>query len=358
MPADEQRFSEAQAAELAELLASLGMTPSVIDDIVHGPVEDVPIDSIYYRHATMDAAQLAERSGVSREEIGSIYRLAGVPIVDRVGARYADEDVALVKLFNLIGSGFMPSHDRDDLLRIIGTAVARISEGAIAAYSHAVEGPIFEAGFGPDQAFESLRALATAIEVVEQVPVAISALLRHHFAVSTQRQRIAQSLVESRLAYRAAVGFVDLVGFTAISRELSFEELAVVIRDFEARAFELITAVEGRVVKHVGDEVMFTAPSVEAGCAASLDLLDGFADERIRPRGGLAFGEMLTRGGDHYGTVVNLASRLGDEAVPGEILCDEGVVAAVPDGFDVEPAGRRQLKGFVDPIRVWSLGRS
>jgi len=54
--------------------------------------------------------------------------------------------------------------------------------------------------------------------------------------------------------------------------------------------------------------------------------------------------------------VVNLASRVSDIAVPGEILLTEPVVAAVSGGaFGIEPAGRRMLKGFDAPVPLWSL---
>ena len=75
----------------------------------------------------------------------------------------------------------------------------------------------------------------------------------------------------------------------------------------------------------------------------------------------MAHGSVIARHGDYYGTVVNLAARLVDTAVPGEVLADAGVAAAVAGaadaGFTVEPAGRRLLKGFADPVPVVSVIR-
>ena len=74
------------------------------------------------------------------------------------------------------------------------------------------------------------------------------------------------------------------------------------------------------------------------------------------------FGPLVARGGDYYGSVVNLASRIADLAVPGEVLVTEAVertavgVATWP--FVFEPAGRRMLKGFAEPIPLWSVTRS
>ena len=62
---------------------------------------------------------------------------------------------------------------------------------------------------------------------------------------------------------------------------------------------------------------------------------------------------MLFRLGDYYGPVVNLASRLTAEAVPGEVLTDQSTDVG-PD-MALQPAGRRTLKGFAEPVTVWSV---
>jgi class 3 adenylate cyclase len=95
-----------------------------------------------------------------------------------------------------------------------------------------------------------------------------------------------------------------------------------------------------------------------AGCRIVLDLVEAFTHDGTLPRGGLVFGEVLFRHGDYYGPVVNLAARLVDAAIPGEILVDSSVVEASQDeGLCFDPAGRRLLKGFDDPVAVWSLVR-
>jgi class 3 adenylate cyclase len=86
------------------------------------------------------------------------------------------------------------------------------------------------------------------------------------------------------------------------------------------------------------------------------DLVAAFTDDGTQPRGGLVFGEVLFRHGDYYGPIVNLAARLVDAAIPGEALVDRTVVEALKDDDQVfEPAGRRMLKGFDEPVAVWSL---
>jgi adenylate cyclase len=162
--------------------------------------------------------------------------------------------------------------------------------------------------------------------------------------------------VSDRTLYRVAVGFVDLVGFTPLSHRMATRELGAFIGQFENRAFRMAAEHGGRIIKHIGDEVMFVAIDPVAGCELALALMTEFVDEGIQPRGGLAFGDVVARQGDYYGEVVNLASRLADLAIPGEVLADDNVRAAAGDsGLVFEGAGRRQLKGFDEPVPVYSL---
>jgi adenylate cyclase len=170
------------------------------------------------------------------------------------------------------------------------------------------------------------------------------------------RQRLAQAHVDDRALFRVAVGFVDLVGFTPLSHRMSTRELSAFVGQFESRAFRIASEHKGRIIKQIGDEVMFVALDPVAGCALALGLMEEFADDGIQPRGGLAFGDVVARQGDYFGEVVNLASRLTDLAIPGEVLVDDNVRrAAGHSGLSFEGAGRRQLKGFDEPVAAYSV---
>src|SRR5262249_47383881 len=153
------------------------------------------------------------------------------------------------------------------------------------------------------------------------------------------------------------VGFVDLVGFTPLSQQLSEAELAGVVERFEDTAYDVTTARDGRVVKLIGDEVMFVAGDAAAACDIALTLVERFAgDPSATPRGGLAYGNLLVRGGDYYGPIVNLASRLAELAVPNELLVTTGVADhARSPGLHFEPAGRRMPKGFDAPVTLLTV---
>jgi adenylate cyclase len=156
------------------------------------------------------------------------------------------------------------------------------------------------------------------------------------------------------------IGFVDLVGFTTLSRRMSARELADLIERFEETAQDIVAARGGRVVKLIGDEVMFVALGAGAACDIALALFEHFAGDRsVTPRGALATGELVIRGGDYYGPVVNLASRVADLAVPNELLVTAApATEANSPALRFEPAGKRMLKGFVEPIVLLTVERA
>ena len=148
-----------------------------------------------------------------------------------------------------------------------------------------------------------------------------------------------------------AIGFLDLVGFTTLRQELAVPELVALVKAFERRAHELAHECQTRIVKLIGDEVMFVAERPVDAARFVAGLTDSLTDDAVIPRGGLAYGDLVNIHGDYFGPVVNLAARLTDSAIPGEVLVDESIAAHV----DTEPAGRRMLKGFDAPVRVHTL---
>jgi class 3 adenylate cyclase len=177
----------------------------------------------------------------------------------------------------------------------------------------------------------------------------------HHLRDAIDRQRVAQQGVTEKALHRLAVGFVDLVGFTPLSLHTKPRELLELVSRFETKAFEVAAAHDGRIVKHIGDEVMFVALDAASGCAIARDITDAFGDG-IEPRGGVCFGDVIVRHGDYYGKVVNLASRLAELAIPGEVLVDVETSRRASDTIEFRSAGRRLLKGYDDPVDVWSVG--
>jgi adenylate cyclase len=126
-----------------------------------------------------------------------------------------------------------------------------------------------------------------------------------------------------------AVGFVDLVGFTALSHRLEAAELGKLLSRFESLVFDIVTEAGGRVVKLIGDEAMLVCPDPAGAVRAAFLILGRTGDADLpAARAGIAAGELLLQGGDYFGEPVNLASRIVDRAPPGAVMVDERVADA------------------------------
>src|SRR5690606_23115953 len=135
---------------------------------------------------------------------------------------------------------------------------------------------------------------------------------------------------------RLVVGFADLVGFTALSQQIGTHELAAVVERFEVIAYDTITTLGGRVVKMIGDEVMFAVPHERAAAEIALRLSETYRedDELSDVRVGLAVGPVLQREADLFGPVVNMASRIVGIAFPGTVVCSAEVQAELDGDVD------------------------
>jgi adenylate cyclase len=158
-----------------------------------------------------------------------------------------------------------------------------------------------------------------------------------------------------------AVGFADMSGFTTRTRHATEAELRELLEAFESTTTEIVGAHSGRIVKTIGDEVLFVADGPTEGAEIALDLLAAAeADERLPPlRVGIAAGPVVSRLGDVYGSTVNIASRLTSLCRPGWVLVDRQMAQALRgDGRFVLKARRPEsVRGF-HHLRQWRLRRS
>jgi adenylate cyclase len=140
---------------------------------------------------------------------------------------------------------------------------------------------------------------------------------------------------------------------------MSGAELGVMVEDFEATAAEVVARGGGRVVKTVGDGVLFTAADPAAAAEIGLSLPELWAAADRPPlRVGLAHGRVLTQLGDVYSSVVNLASRLTTVARAGSVLVDRELAARLRrhPSYRIEPLQRRSVRGFED-LQPWLVSR-
>jgi adenylate cyclase len=146
------------------------------------------------------------------------------------------------------------------------------------------------------------------------------------------------------------VGFADLVAFTQMSRELDELELAKVVERFEEITSDVVAASGGRLVKTLGDEVLFSAESPELGAEISLAIAEAIKKSPDVPdvRVGVSYGPVLPLMGDVFGTTVNLAARLTAIARPGSVVADAALAAELAEstGYEAIRILRRPARGL------------
>ncbi len=308
-------------------------------------------DSARRADITLTPADISARTGIPLGRLVEMRRTAGLPPVDPDVPVYTESELAAFEQLGAAGEMF----SWDELmafLRVVGSSLARIADAANTLFLHEVEQPLVAAGATElDLAHTSLRGTQLAAGVSSMLDM----LFRQHLEESIDWTRRAHHHAAGPgLVVPMAVGFVDLVGFTGQSSELQAEALAALVARFERTAHDIVTERGGRLVKLIGDEVMFVSVDAHTACAIALHLLTAFGDDdELTPRGGLAYGDVLARAGDFFGPTVNLAARLTEQAVPGEVLATPE--AAESAAHHAQPAGRRLLKGFAEPIQVVSL---
>ena len=142
----------------------------------------------------------------------------------------------------------------------------------------------------------------------------VAQLYRYHSRLSFREDGVAAgTFAEVR---PMSVGFVDLASSTEIGSLLSATELARAINDFNRASFDLATRRGARIVKTIGDEVMFVALDATAVAAAAIDLVQYFSRHEVftAARAGIATGDVLEQDGDCYGPVVNRRRGSGGRA--------------------------------------------
>jgi adenylate cyclase len=302
--------------------------------------------------------EVAETTGITVEQVQQLSLTIGLPVEDVDEAMYTPGDVSVFKLFSETTELF-PERSLMQFVRVLGSSLARIADAAVSLFLSDVETPITDAQAGE---LALARAQVDAISALNLLSDHLETLFRAHMELAVRRNTAARLEASSKITVYVAVGFVDLVGFTPLSQRLPVRELHSIVDEFEGSAYDIVTSHRGRVVKLIGDEVMYVALDPQDACEVALALVDRFAEPEstVTPRAGLAVGEVLSRGGDYYGPVVNLASRIADMAVPNEILVTADLrerteTARAPVQFD--PAGRRLPKGFDEPVELFALRR-
>jgi adenylate cyclase len=297
--------------------------------------------------------QVAELSGLPLERTQRLWRALGFADSTDDDPAYSDADIAaLGALRSLIDSGFVGPETEATIARAMGQALSRLADWQTDMLADVLAGAAAREGRDPtpEEAVAAARALLPVLRDIQDY------VWRRHLAANADRLLAASGGGDRR---ELAVGFADLVGYTSRSRGMGGRELGAMVEDFESTAAEVIARHSGRVVKTVGDGVLFTAASAVDAAEIALGLPDRWsAEDRPPLRVGVAYGAVLTRLGDVYSPVVNLASRLTSVAHPSTVLVDRELARRLrgrPE-FRVRPLRRVSVRGY-DHLQPWLIRR-
>jgi adenylate cyclase len=298
-------------------------------------------------------AEAAEQSGVGTDEIRRLARTAGFPD-PAPDAPVFTEGFAELASQARVAAGVFGEDGLLQIIRVMGAAMARLADAVVSAFLVEVEP---SARHEDPVGLAVARANVEATALLPMVPAALDVLLRQHLILA---QRPVSPESEDGTGYETqqlVVGFADLVGSALMAERVSFSELGAALGAFEEMAQDVATSSGGRIIKLIGDEVLFVAPDPVGGCRIALELAAACERHDLLPevRAGLARGTVMLRGGDVFGPVVNLAARVVKAARPGEVLvtADVAKAAHVPS----EPFGRRRFKGIAAEVELAALKR-
>jgi len=287
-----------------------GVEPTLLDALE---------ENLFGSRPTLSQQQVAELAGVSVEFANELWRQLGFAVPPADAIAFTEADVEALRLTqDLIALGVLSPDRQEGLVRTLGRSFARLAE--------------WQAGLMAEVAVASGQDLtesvmALGIEAIPRVEALQLYAWKRHLLSAAGRL-----LIDRTDAQAAGVCFVDIVGYTSRSRTLSDTELVEWLEAFETRALATVVEHGGRIIKNIGDELLIVADSPVEIAEIALDLVargQDPDDEFPSVRAGVTYGDVVSRLGDVYGPVVNIAARLTSVARPGTVLIDRGMHSAL-----------------------------
>ena len=289
--------------------------------------------------------QVAEQSGVPEAESRRLWTALGFPANEDDQVDFTQLDITAVTNFRSMK--VVPASNirqQAAAARTIGQGMARLAEWQADLVLAEIKARVVAGDPAIPLAERVSAATESTMASIDQLQ---SYVWRRHLAAAVARSSETQGEGSLRTL---AVGFADMVGYTRLTRHLHHDELSTLLEAFESTTTSAITDNGGWVIKNVGDEVMFAAETATAAGHIALAiqestmLVGGTPELRVA----FAYGEVLQRFGDLYGSVVNIAARLTGVARPGNILIDDAAADALdghPD-FAIRHLRSVRVRGF------------
>ena len=343
--------------DMTELLRTVG----VDDGTIEQAREDNHLELLAIEHlvvpdpAVYDLAAMSEASGLTPAQITRLWRSLGFPEPQPGEPLFTDVDVEMLRsIGELLALGWIDDELTVQMARVIGSSLSRIASALIDSIDPD-DPPRF-----PDGRPHTEEGFAAVAPLLMPLLLQVMDYVWRRHVQAEARARINRETSEADPDHRV-IGFADLVGFTALSQQIEAHELAAVVDRFETIAYDTVNLLGGRVVKMIGDEVMFSVPDEASAVEVALSLAETYRDddELSDVRVGLSAGPVLQREADLYGPVVNRASRIVNIAFPGSVVASAELKEALEgvEGVSWKSIGTRNLKG-IGKVQLYVVRRA
>jgi adenylate cyclase len=358
----------AKPAKRAPAVSADGATDgtTVGADVSHataeGPTRDDMERQILGETPSLTTSDLLSASGSSVAEARRLWRALGFADAGEEATAFTQADAeAMALVHHLVETELVDFDTAVRLTRAVGHTMARLADWQVSTLAHQVE-KLERSGHGLGS------RLATGLEFVRAIEPPFEELMmyawRRHLAAAVGRVEALGARDANLHTQTGTVGFADLVSFTRLSTGIDNDQLADVVEGFESRCSDLVAARNGRIIKTLGDSVLFVATTPQLGVDIAADIVEHIGANPVLPdvHVGLATGLLITRLGDVFGTPVNLASRLTAVARRNRVICDTATAEAMRDveGYSQRRLTDRPLRGFgmVSPVAIKRVRRS
>ena len=303
---------------------------------------------------TIPIADVAELTGFEEETIERTMIVLGTPLGQERELTGVDVE-ALLKMASVVESG-LPIEALLQLVRVYAQSVRRIADAEVRLFHLFVHEPMIRDGLGQ---VEMAEALGEVVQSTSPVAVPLFEYLHRRYVRYFMEQDVVGHMEdefgggEDIGEVRITLCFIDLTGFTRFTEEEGDAEAYSVIEQF-TDTVEATLPPEANVVKTIGDEVMVVSPDPSSLTEWSVGFLSLF-DDRPKPRVGIHYGAAVFRDGDYFGGQVNLAHRVVNRALGGEVLVTGPVAQTIEEHPDLELDGIGEvvLKGFPEPTPLY-----
>ena len=343
------------AAARLQLLRRLFEMGVGLDEVVKanstGQISDLALDvALRPPGETMDLDEFIESSDLDGDLVRRLWSALGFPAKGPV--RVTPDIADAIRFFNGMAGLFQPD-SAFAFARVMGSSSSRLAEALVSAFRVDVELPTIASGDAQTQT-QRIEAMMNVVrDLLPLLVDAVNAVFRRHMVLVSYQLWMPDDQ-RAAVTHQRSVGFADLVSSTEAVRAASPGQLAIMVREFEERVWELVTDAGGRVVKLIGDEAMFVIEDPTRACDVALRLV---ATSPQTVRVGLAHGTVVALYGDYYGETVNLAARLVGAADASTVTVSRSVRERAGDAFDFEALPARELKGFGDPVTFYRATR-